>query len=1378
MITTAAEHPETSIRVGLFQVFWDGPRCSACSKRVGQSVDVIRRHLKTAHPDYAINLTQTYASLHRSVMEAMGELRQKEKSLSQEESIRLVCPVCTRHYGRSTTFWKHVRLSNGKCNAQPRKAVFVQGPSGRLFEKSSTVSNSPEPIDFAHQHIPRTRAAHPIGHLTEVNLSSPEKGPSGISTGTLPSPSIFRPAEHIVPLPDYESTRFKMSKYVREDEQSKIGTYISLFHPLLRNVVDVEGLLKTMVGWWNKPINNDSLERILESGDSWLRKAARLDVAQVPGDLRAGLLKFDGQDLGEVSQNITYNFRHKENILACDLRRLLCFVWRHDGPLLKDFHEQFDGTDPYFVPRLISALQNEKANTLQTLPMIQQYCLSRCFRVDKDGNITMAQAGDVASDASSVLSLMRAAVCSLICHSGLSMDFSSEIIRLQQQELVQRTRTSVVANLVSPLIRRLREVQRSKPKKRIVTTSPDGDISIDGFDFEHSTWKSLIPIVSNFGKDQLSELLVGDDWKSVLDLTNPIRVKRTKGGNFEFEVSGASGKVLKSTDFKISDNFNQLNYQKLHASIACSFHGLGLGSMRLSELWALTCNNALWHRGTVYFSSSSIKKFTINSVKGDDVTRKLPQCLSRLFLLFHLIVQRREIGKEVWALVPELKLANYTLQDLIQHIFNLESAPDATQIRHLWTSICNVIFPHNTFDCTLFAEDLVAEQSGHSAITHRKRYATALFDGIEEAYRRFHSSLGYRVESQERSNQLTISDLLSGLQTIFGPNSSFKSDLQRDMVEFASAFSDRHGHIGIPVGGGKSLSWTLPLVSARLAGVQMRTTIVVVPYKFLASTHFKAVQDTIQDCCELSIALLTLADINRYELPGCLRDQNFLPDLVFLTIDALDALFKFHGSLMKSYAENKLFRRFFIDEVHTVFTETFRDSYCVLFRLAALKVPIMTLSGTVPSDLLWCLLKRLNLTTSVDPQIARTECHIVRGGDIVGDFPQGFEINVTPVRDSDRLLSVSRAILSCLSHNQGKSVQVFVDTKSFGDALLEKLPQDVNAVCLNSNTTFKQQQSIAERWRNGSIGVLISTSLAVVGNENSKCASLVLCNFMFNLFNIPQIFGRLRPNQRISTGKIEIFVEDVSAEVLRQRYRNQDDQRYETLRSQCLLTDRLIFDRFLTSASVREWLLVTKGCRLKSLSNIYGIARDECGVCDRCRNRPISVLASVAATQSSEEKAIEQKARDVLQSLRIRCFLCSSIACDGLKCRGSCICYKCGGYHKAKECVISLSHAIGQKACYGCFELKKWGDWQQHDFRNCLYQRRINGLLHDSFRNFTSEKSDYTAFLRTVYSTKQKWFEFLSTYHVGTPETDVRQITNILPVKRYLSRPQNPYSKK
>ena len=96
--------------------------------------------------------------------------------------------------------------------------------------------------------------------------------------------------------------------------------------------------------------------------------------------------------------------------LLPELKKLLSFLWRSPYP----FSRILDENDPYFVVRLVTVFFHEKTPSVFAHPALIEFTLSRLFRKSSaDGSLKMVSAGQNASLAAAILSLLRSATCSL-----------------------------------------------------------------------------------------------------------------------------------------------------------------------------------------------------------------------------------------------------------------------------------------------------------------------------------------------------------------------------------------------------------------------------------------------------------------------------------------------------------------------------------------------------------------------------------------------------------------------------------------------------------------------------------------------------------------------------------------------------------------------------------------------------------------------------------------------------------------------------------------------------------------------------------------------------------------------------------------------------
>jgi hypothetical protein len=170
-----------------------------------------------------------------------------------------------------------------------------------------------------------------------------------------------------------------------------------------------------------------------------------------------------------------------------------------------------------------------------------------------------------------------------------------------------------------------------------------------------------------------------------------------------------------------------------------------------------------------------------------------------------------------------------------------------------------------------------------------------------------------------------------------------------------------------------------------------------------------------------------------------------------------------------------------IDEVHTIFSElAFRDKYSVYCFLPILGVPIVALSGSIPFFAVSKLAQRIGLSVFDDSH----DLKVIKGGDVIGNFPKGFRIS-TVLHDT-YLSKVINFVTRSLGAqpNPNCAVHVFVSEKGEGRKIYEELKLRLNCRFVTSDNSTVEVNDVAAAWSRSEFNVLISTSIALVGNEN------------------------------------------------------------------------------------------------------------------------------------------------------------------------------------------------------------------------------------------------------------------------------------------------------
>ena len=429
-----------------------------------------------------------------------------------------------------------------------------------------------------------------------------------------------------------------------------------------------------------------------------------------------------------------------------------------------------------------------------------------------------------------------------------------------------------------------------------------------------------------------------------------------------------------------------------------------------------------------------------------------------------------------------------------------------------------------------------------------------------------------------------------------------------------------------------------------------------------------------------------------------------------------------------------------------------------------LGVPIVGLSGSVPLFAVNRLAKRLCLSIRDD----LSDMKIVHGGDVVGTFPKGFKIRVLINENCiEEVVLFVRKRLGSSDHKGGltEALHVFVSSKKDGALLLQLLSSQYPNNCrfVSADNSKDEINQVAAEWGRSVFDILISTSIALVGNENPKCRHLACAGYLFDMMSMVQFFGRLRPYMRSPTGQIFLCVP------------TELPSRRDTLRLTTLKNDRLMdakdhskFVDAMTSKGLQDWLIAasngTSGCALKKLSSIMGKKRHEdCGACTSCRSSPIVAIQAVAQDRLTAISLEAKACGHVLGRLANECLACGKKECSGIAfgknikdsngqlivgCMNPRGCWTCGTVggtpHHKNECFNR--NYLKNKACYDCWVWKEVPGHVMHDMGCCPVKARLRRLLsYDYHKTVVDQKATkFQSYFEAIYYSEASFLRFMS----------------------------------
>jgi superfamily II DNA helicase RecQ len=1127
---------------------------------------------------------------------------------------------------------------------------------------------------------------------------------------------------------DYNEARAAILPFLPQREKHD-DTYTHMFTPLISRCGGVRQFVEKVktdfisIHSPPNPATESFLVKLHQLAEVWLLNYAQKNIKMVPGNLRAALQTFEGNEVEDVSQRWTYTMQHDPSTLLFELKKLLSFAYRRGLFAAKSF----DFRDGFSIAYFLKDLMLEIPPSVQHHPLAVEFCLMTGFRVEKkDSKIKMISCDTISSAIAKVASVLKAAICSVIC------SFLEDAFTLHGPALIMAVRKSHVLHFLSPMLRQIREMHRRLPKRRKTTIDEIGNITVDQFSFRFDDWSQIVPQTVRLMNVAVSNLAVGSWWEPVVDVLSNIKVvvDDDTGDLFLADICP----VWKPDSVFPLDHFDHLT-----ALLEMAFHGFGGGSARLNELRDPTMFHCLFTNNTIYYTLSSLKGFNAMSQRTcKEIERKLPPIITRYFLLFRSLVQTKGSFFPSCSNAPRLifptrnNRSDVRPSHIIRDLFSLSAVPNMTQVRHFWAGVSNFVTggQPNHF---LSSSTIGASKMGHSSLTHSMTYSSQQVGSEETHFSAYHFAIGDTSHQTSRSPAtLSLADLRAAMRLRYptsasasNSNNNYFSLQQKELVEFGygTTFTKpQHCIALLAPGEGKSECYIIPTIARLLTNQSSKTIIHVSPYRFLAGYQFATCSAAFEKHgLKANIRIFTGQDITSDGvLPEELRERENLPSLLFLNLDALNNLFHYSGELFKSWVD--VVNKIVIDEAHTILSETsFRDTYKVYSKLPSLGIPIVVLSGSMPTFAVSKFTKKLGLSKTDD----MSDLKVIHGNHVVGQFPQGFKIKVA--FSSLYVNLAARFVQKKMDSSGGLSgplcaAHIIVAEKKDGITLFEQLSTTTPYKCkfVSSDSTHQEVEESATAWSNGKLDILISTTMGLVGNENPSCRYLVCVGYLYDTMQIVQAFGRLRSYMRTSFGQVLFAVPDKLSD-----HRTKDDeQRYTRLLNEHFISsqDHSNFKTVLTSSGVRDWLSDTsqgqRGCAIKILSALFGRAMDHnCGACHFCRNIPLTSLQKDATSRIHHARTNECASRRVLTQLSLACLVCGKATCRGiplLRGTGSktlpenkdvCfqwkMCYACGvSTHDRKLCPFKKDY-LNKRACCECWVFKGAAGATKHEINSC-----------------------------------------------------------------------------
>lgn len=1135
--------------------------------------------------------------------------------------------------------------------------------------------------------------------------------------------------------------------------------------------------------------NGEDLDFFIKCIVVWIDTYCREHVNLLDGQIRYQLHSFFDESVSSHNgYNLTFTMREREDVICRELKMMIRYVWKlySTGEISKGLESQlspiieqiqkiytdYDGTVSkqaikemlcdLVIQKFLYIIFTESNSNAFSLLLGQRMVMTRLFyfRIKTAGSETtremcMRSCGEFGSVLSLHIHIYRLATASLIACTE----------RVSWKNIIENARNSSLLHTLSPLIIRVKHMDNNKIEARTKSINNVGDITVDDFTFQKCIWSRVVRKLINCFDDVLGEIIAMNKWKLFMDMSNTIHVERIESTDpehkqdllhFKFHIN-IDGKIVNQSDIVFKGNIASTVFERLTGIVMICLHGLGLGSARVTELFRIMQHQIFWSNGSLYYITISNKRRSSNISNKKVVTHKLPASISRYLLIYDYIGMKYSSGRDTFLFLGNSE-KNKLFYSEFASIFELTSNCSSLVMRHLWTSICNYLFPgnNNNFDKSLVSTvGSVAEMSGHTADTHERFYSSMIEK--ETFYNTYHHGLGEDITVDSSIEPImgfaTYADILHCLKVLFGANATFLSDLQYQMINDACNNQTKHSFCTIGCGGGKSLSWVIPPIRESLNSVKPKMSIVVIPYCFLLDHHVNSVIRLVGTCSSINVEKLIGLDVYDNLRPNVLRDKSSLPTLLFLSLEAVAKLVDYHFEYLRELQNDGLIHKIYIDECHTLVSElNFRNKYHALGKLSALNIPMMLQSGSFNRSFIKNFAKYMFCLENDN-----NSYNLLMDDNLFGN--RLVKLKHLASRDY---------IGKCIKHveeyvkgsNIERNVHIIVSTIDEGRKIYDKLQLAMGNLCAFIHSGSEGQDIIAKKWSGNELRILVSTTLGLVGNESSKTQLVCIVGLLYDISSVVQSIGRIRPMRRINDSSCVIFTNEINSVRLRAAKEDSKIAYSELVGCKIIPSDMLIkYIRSMSMVGVNGWLFHDTGCRVVSLAKRLGYKESKCNICDICSNNDIG-RASVSKSLELNQKRIQkERGIQLLQLLKYKCIVCNKASCNG-NCvsrkvkKGRLVCYHCLGSHRASSCGV-YKPILENKACYSCY-VYNYDQSVHHRYTDCSKdggtKERLRALIQHDYnekkkeRPASSRAYTFQEHLSGIYASEETFFKFIYKY--------------------------------
>lgn len=647
-------------------------------------------------------------------------------------------------------------------------------------------------------------------------------------------------------------------------------------------------------------------------------------------------------------------------------------------------------------------------------------------------------------------------------------------------------------------------------------------------------------------------------------------------------------------------------HQKYTSYIELTLHGLGGGGERLKTVQRIYFKQMRMDcaTGDIFYNLVHDKQASVASFNRAASHHKVPRSIVVYVLIFRSLCIR--CSDQVSDVIPTIPRRRYHMNNAASSLLHVDpNSVTDLDLRHLFATAVNILFSDSSRQGTLSVNQEAAQMCNHTESTHRLFYSSKHVNSEAIRFAMYHEFFGENRTIQARARSLnwepiSVETQLSALRLMCGSEASFHSAEQQQMVDICCNEAARHNIFLLPCGMGKTFSVLGPVVAEFLMKRQTGTRILVVPYGFLKDSLHSAFQERLRVLGgNINVVAVSASDISAEPtspLPRALTESPRPPGIIIVTLDAAVNLIEAHEWIFQSWMRKNALSSIYIDEIQTMLTEFgFRRVYQAVRKYAVLGRPISLLSGSFHADLALPVMRYLGLSAPMDESAdtpVEQDVNIIRTNQFVGS---GFDFSVSNIQSSQELCAyiVTRAA----------PIHVICKDTVMAETLAQQLKESGTEVGLvHAKVPRADQRTMASKWYNGEMDVLVSTIVALVGNENPACKEIIVMGIVYNLSALVQAIGRLRSNQRGPSSRV-LQVLLASERSSHERYINDSNTDLQQLIDAGVLsaTDKDKFTGLFHYEKYLKFITTGGGCFIARLAVIFGATQPDCGRCTWCK---------------------------------------------------------------------------------------------------------------------------------------------------------------------------------